>query len=107
MGEAALQGRDKLTFVVDEPDRELRALGRAADRGVHGQGGQGHPARGRRAGGPPGSYGDDRVFAYLKNADEPDEDTEAKMEELRKAGQPVITLSVRGAGRPRSHVLLR
>ena len=49
MGELALQGRDKLTFIVSEPIVELRPLGRAADRRVHRQGGQGHPAGGRRA----------------------------------------------------------
>ena len=41
MGEAALQGRDKMTFVVVRADLELRPLGRAADRGVDRQGGQG------------------------------------------------------------------
>ena len=41
---------------------ELRPLGRAADRGVHRQGGQGHPAGGRRAARRPVVYGDDRVF---------------------------------------------
>ena len=42
-------GRDKLTFVVDDPLASLRPLGRAADRGVHRQAGPRHPARRRRA----------------------------------------------------------
>ena len=54
MGELALQGRDKLTFVVDAADRELRPLGRAAGGRVHRQAGQGHPAGGGRAAGRPG-----------------------------------------------------
>src|SRR2546427_5714424 len=33
-------------------DRELRAVGRAVDRGEHRQGGEGDPARRRRAAGP-------------------------------------------------------
>jgi hypothetical protein len=44
MGQLAELGRDKLTFAVSGPALELRPVGRAADRGVHGQGGQGHPA---------------------------------------------------------------
>ena len=49
LGELALHGRDKLTFVVSRADLELRPLGRAADRRVDRQAGQGHPAGGRRA----------------------------------------------------------
>ena len=49
LGELALRGRDKLTFVVDAPMRALRPVGRAARRRVDRQAGQGHPARRRRA----------------------------------------------------------
>ena len=49
MGELAQQGRDKLTYRGLGADLELRALGRAADRRVDRQAGQGHPARGGRA----------------------------------------------------------
>ncbi len=97
MGEAALQGRDKLTFVVDEPVASFGLWVEQLIAESTGKEGKGILPVADEPVGPPGSYGDDRVFAYLKNADEPDEDTEAKMEELRKAGQPVITLSVRGA----------
>ncbi len=51
MGALALEGRDKLTFIVSEPVSSFGHLGGAADRGVHRQGGQGHPAGGRRAAG--------------------------------------------------------
>jgi hypothetical protein len=47
--------------------------------------------------GEPGAYGDDRVFAYLRNADEPDEELDGRMEALAQSGQPVVTLSVEGA----------
>ena len=78
IGELALHGRDKPTFVVSRADLELRALGRAADRRVDRQAGQGHPAGGRRAARRRRSvYGDDRVFAYLRDADEPDEELDA------------------------------
>ena len=97
MGEAALQGRDKLTFVVDEPVASFGLWVEQLIAESTGKEGKGILPVADEPVGPPGSYGDDRVFAYLKNADEPNEDTEAKMDELRKAGQPVITLSVRGA----------
>ena len=41
--------------------------------------------------GAPAAYGDDRVFAYLRNADEPDADLDAKIEALGRAGHPTIT----------------
>ena len=49
MGALALERRDKLDVRRLRPDLELRAVGRAADRGVDRQGGQGHPSGGRRA----------------------------------------------------------
>ena len=51
IGALALQRRDKAHVHRLRPDRELRTVGRAADRRVHRQGGQGHPAGGRRAAG--------------------------------------------------------
>jgi hypothetical protein len=47
--------------------------------------------------GDPDAYGDDRVFAYLRDPDNADPDTDAKMEALARAGHPVLTLAVHGA----------
>jgi hypothetical protein len=47
--------------------------------------------------GTPDVYGDDRVFAYLRDTDSPDEETDAKIEALARAGHPVITLATHGA----------
>ena len=47
--------------------------------------------------GDPDVYGDDRVFAYLRDPDNADPDTDAKMEALARAGHPVLTLAVHGA----------
>ena len=55
-------GATRSRFVLSPGHRELRPLGRAADRREHRQGGQGHPAGGRRAARPAEVYGDDRVF---------------------------------------------
>jgi hypothetical protein len=47
--------------------------------------------------GDPGVYGDDRVFVHLRDPDEADADTDAKMDALARAGHPVITVAVHGA----------
>jgi glucose-6-phosphate isomerase/transaldolase/glucose-6-phosphate isomerase len=47
--------------------------------------------------GAPDVYGDDRVFAYLRDTDDPNEEMDAKVEALAGAGHPVITLATHGA----------
>jgi transaldolase / glucose-6-phosphate isomerase len=97
IGELALQGRDKLTFVVDEP---LASFGLwveqlvAESTGKHGKGIL--PVAGEPLG-EPGDYGADRTFVHLRDAGHPDEDAGAKLAELAKAGHPVITLGADGA----------
>jgi len=97
LGELALHGRDKLTFVVAEP---LSSYGLwveqlvAESTGKHGRGIL--PVADEPVG-EPGAYGDDRVFFYLRNAENPDEELDAKVEALARAGQAVIKLTNRGA----------
>jgi transaldolase/glucose-6-phosphate isomerase len=96
MGALAQAGRDKLTFAVSEP---ISSFGLwveqliAESLGKHGKGVL--PVADEPLG-PPDAYGDDRAFAYLRNADQPDAELDAGMEALAKAGQPVITASVHG-----------
>ena len=77
MGELAQHGRDKLTYVVSEP---ISSFGLwveqliAESTGKHGKGIL--PVADEPLG-PPEVYGDDRVFAYLRNEDEPDEEMDA------------------------------
>jgi transaldolase/glucose-6-phosphate isomerase len=96
MGELALQGRDKLTFVVSDP---ISSFGLwveqliAESTGKHGKGilpVADEPLV------DPESYGDDRVFVYLRNADEPDAGLEERVQALARAGQPVFTLASHG-----------
>ncbi len=98
MGELALQGRDKLTFIVSAADRELRPLGRAADRRVHRQAREGHPPGGGRA-------ARRRRRATRRTASSPTCATPTRRtrswtrgcEALAAAGHPTVTMSVEGA----------
>jgi transaldolase/glucose-6-phosphate isomerase len=92
LGELALQGRDKLTFVVDPP---ITSFGLWAEQLVAestGKQGKGIlPVADEPVGGPE-AYGDDRVFVHLCSGDSNDE----AVAKLRDAGHPVVTLSVGG-----------
>ncbi len=95
MGELALQGRDKLTFVVSEPIASFGLWVEQLIAESTGKEGKGILPVAGEALGEPEAYGDDRVFVYLRS-EEPDEGLDAKVEALRVAGQPVITLPVAG-----------
>lgn len=90
LGEAALAGRDKLTFVTDDAVAPLGAWLEqlvAESSGKLGKGivpVAGEPLLAADA------YGKDRLFAYLRATGENDEFAEA----LVKAGQPVVTLDI-------------
>jgi len=96
MGELAQEGRDKLTFAVSEPISSFGLWVEQLIAESTGKEGRGVlPVAGEPLG-DPDAYGDDRVFAYLRNEDEPDEDMDAKIEALGRAGHPTTTLSVSG-----------
>jgi transaldolase / glucose-6-phosphate isomerase len=96
MGELAQHGRDKLTYVVSEP---ISSFGLwveqliAESTGKHGKGIL--PVADEPLGAPE-VYGDDRVFAYLRNEDEPDAEMDAAIEALGRAGHPTTTGRVIG-----------
>ncbi len=98
LGALALQGRDKLTFVVERP---IASFGLwveqlvAESLGKHGQGAV--PVTDEPLG-EPGRYGDDRVFCYLRDMDDPEEDLDEQVKALAAAGQPTVTLSAGGPG---------
>jgi hypothetical protein len=97
MGELAAQGRDKLTFVVSEPIASFGLWVEQLIAESTGKEGKGIlPVAGEPLG-DPDAYGDDRVFAYLRNADEPDERLDERVQALKRAGHPVVTLSSHGA----------
>jgi transaldolase / glucose-6-phosphate isomerase len=98
MGQLAELGRDKLTFVVDEP---ISSFGLwveqliAESTGKHGKGIL--PVADEPLG-DPDEYGPDRVFAYLRNGDEPDQEHDRHVETLGRAGHPTVALTSHGAG---------
>ncbi|MCW3063455.1 MAG: transaldolase [Solirubrobacterales bacterium] len=92
VGELALRGRDKLTFVVDPP---IDSFGLWVEQLVAestGKEGKGIvPVPGEPLGGP-GEYGDDRVFLHLRHEESPDRAHDAALADLARAGHPVLTV---------------
>jgi transaldolase / glucose-6-phosphate isomerase len=97
MGALALQGRDKLTFVVSEPISSFGLWVEQLIAESTGKEGKGILPVADEPLGPPEVYGEDMVFAYLRNPDDPDEELDQKVEALSRAGQPTITMAVHGA----------
>jgi transaldolase / glucose-6-phosphate isomerase len=96
MGELALQGRDKLTLCVSEPISSFGLWVEQLIAESTGKQGRGIVPIADEPLGPPEAYGADRFFAYLRNADEPDAELDARVDALAQAGQPTVTLSVHG-----------
>jgi transaldolase/glucose-6-phosphate isomerase len=97
LGELARQGRDKLTFVVQPP---IESFGLWAEQLVAestGKQGTGILPVADEPLGEPEAYGDDRVFLYLRNPDEPDEELDGRIAALGRAGHPTLTLEAHGA----------
>jgi transaldolase/glucose-6-phosphate isomerase len=96
VGELARHGRDKLTFLVSPP---IESFGLWAEQllaestGKHGRGIL--PVADEPVG-EPDVYGPDRVFAYLRNEEEPDERLDDAIQKLADAGHPTLTMATHG-----------
>jgi transaldolase/glucose-6-phosphate isomerase len=92
----AMQGRDKLTMIVDD---RIASFGLWAEQLVAeslGKEGKGIvPVTDEPVGAPP-VYGDDREFAYLRHSDDPIERLDEAVKALAAASQPTVTLSAGG-----------
>ncbi|MDQ4040718.1 MAG: hypothetical protein M3141_03095, partial [Actinomycetota bacterium] len=96
LGELCKQGRDKLTFVVSD---SVSSFGLWAEQLVAestGKLGTGILPVADEPLGEPGLYGEDRVFVYLRDPDNPDARADAMTADLGKAGHPVLTLRASG-----------
>jgi transaldolase/glucose-6-phosphate isomerase len=90
LGESALAGLDKLTILADTPVSAFALWVEqiiAESSGKHGKGILPVPLE---PVGEPGVYGDDRIFVYLRQTGELDEQLKA----LREAGHPVIEFPI-------------
>jgi glucose-6-phosphate isomerase len=93
----AQAGRDKLTFLIPE---SLPGLGLWLEQLVAestGKHGTGILPVAEEPLGDPGVYGDDRVFAYLSDLEEPDRELDVLAHACADAGHPVITIPTHGA----------
>jgi transaldolase / glucose-6-phosphate isomerase len=94
LGEAALAGRDKVTFVLSPG---IASFGLWAEQLIAestGKEGKGIlPVAGEPLG-PPEVYGEDRVFVSMVLAGETDTGVEARLAELEQAGHPVVHLKL-------------
>jgi transaldolase/glucose-6-phosphate isomerase len=98
LGALALQGRDKLTFVVDDP---IASFGLWVEQLVAeslGKQGKGAVPVTDEPIGEPDVYSEDRVFCYLRDMDAPNETLDEQVKALADAGQPTVTLSAGGPG---------
>ncbi len=98
IGQLALLGRDKVTFAVSEPIGSFGLWVEQLIAESTGKEGRGIlPVAGEPIG-EPDDYGEDRVFVYLRNDDDPDEELDAKIEALGRAGHTTLKLGAHGAG---------
>ena len=97
IGELARRGRDKLTFIVSPPIESFGLWIEQLIAESTGKRGRGIlPVAGEPLG-EPEDYGEDRVFAYLRNSDEPDERLDGAVGRLAAAGHPTLTLATHTA----------
>jgi transaldolase / glucose-6-phosphate isomerase len=96
LGEMALRGRDKLSFIVDPP---LTSFGLWAEQLVAestGKQGRGILPIADEPLVDPSVYGSDRVFIHLRDADAPDPRHREAVLAVAAAGHPTVTLTAAG-----------
>ena len=90
LGQAAVSGRDKLTFLADDSIAPLGAWLEQLIAESTGKSGKGIlPVDGEALAGP-SFYGDDRLFVYLRREGALD----SKIADLRQAGQPALIIDI-------------
>jgi transaldolase / glucose-6-phosphate isomerase len=94
MGAAAHQGRDKLTIITSPGIYDLGAWLEQLLAESTGKIGKGIIPVDREKLAKPASYGNDRVFAYLRLASKPNKAQDAAVAALEKAGHPAIRITL-------------
>ncbi len=94
LGQLADQGRNKVTFLVSPAISTLAIWLEQLLAESTGKNGTGLlPVAGEPTG-YPAVYGNDRVFVHIRIKNEIDERLDRSVEQLRKAGQPVVTIEM-------------
>jgi transaldolase/glucose-6-phosphate isomerase len=96
MGVAATQGRDKVTIVTSPAIKDFGAWLEQLLAESTGKLGRGIVPIDGETVGAPDVYGKDRLFVYLRVADQIDAKQESALAALVKAGQPVIQVTLNG-----------
>ena len=94
LGTAANHGRDKMTILTSPGIPRLGAWLEQLVAESTGKQGKGIIPVDREKLGAPAVYGNDRVFAYVRLASDPDTAQEAKVAALEQAGHPVVRIVV-------------
>jgi transaldolase/glucose-6-phosphate isomerase len=92
IGACATRGYDKLTLVASVPIADIGAWLEQLLAESTGKQGRGVVPIDREPLGTPDSYGDDRLFVYLRLGSDPDPGQDAAIEALERAGRPVVTI---------------
>ncbi len=96
IGTCARSGRDKLTLITSPGVARLGAWLEQLLAESTGKQGRGViPVDGEPLG-PPGAYGTDRLFAYIRLTSDDDAEQEARVAILERAGQPVLRIELPG-----------
>jgi len=94
LGSAAIAGRDKVTIVTSPGIADLGAWLEQLLAESTGKIGKGIIPVDREHLASPDVYGNDRVFVYLRLANETDTDQGAKVAAIEKAGHPVVRITM-------------
>ena len=87
-------GRDKVTFVASPAIYDMGAWLEQLLAESTGKDGKGLIPIDHEALGAPSVYGSDRVFAYLRLADQPDPKQDTMVKALAAAGHPIVTITL-------------
>src|SRR5437773_10130286 len=94
LGVAANHGRDKITIVTSPGISDLGAWLEQLIAESTGKIGKGIIPVDRERLAAPEAYGQDRIFAYLHREGDADEEQDAQISALEKAGHPVVRIVV-------------
>jgi transaldolase / glucose-6-phosphate isomerase len=97
LGVLARHGRDKVTLIASPAVSALGAWLEQLLAESTGKEGHGLIPVDREEPGSPEVYGDDRLFVYLRLASGPDASQDAAIDALKRAGQPVVRISMTDA----------